>query len=304
MHGLKSETSKSKEKAVSGFSLGSGGAHFAPKKDKAKKEPRELTLEQLEKKSLGMLKKHYTPAAKEAAAVGAQKLHDSEAAKTTPPKNGPYEARPASAFGSRTQMTWGTNPKAATPSPFRHSDAPLGSRAPIDRIDSRSMVDDPRQRANMQPRPVPLESHLDPRAAQFEEVSAWNDRNRTAARSLAESHGDRVPAGGWPKITGQDAARDKQSIRAVDKVLLSHDLQLTLREDKKWGLLAHYRAPEPGQKTAEGVGHTGRGAVYDKNGLLHLLSHDRPEDVFIAQTTKYKEMLAKKAQKKSEGENQ
>ncbi len=298
VHGLKMESSK--RIATSGFSLGSGGAHFAPKNDKAEKEKeqKELTPEQLELKALGMLKKTYTPVAKEAAAVGAQKIRDAEAAKTTPPKSGPYEARPASAFGSRTQMTWGTNPKAETPTSFRHIEAPLGSRAPTDRIDSRSMVDDPRQRALMQPRPTLLSSHRIPGAADFEKVSEWNDRNRKTARALADSHGNRAPAGGWPKLTGNEENKQNQSIREIDQVLRHPEIQVEIATDTRFGPVIRYRAPEKHQEGVLGVVNTGRGAVYDKNGLLHLLSDNRPPDILKRDQDKHVVQEAKNKAKK------
>lgn len=63
----------------------------------------------------------------------------------------------------------------------------------------------------------------------------FSRRKSTIFRGIAGSNGDRVLAGGWPKITGTPGARNKQSIREIDKVLLSHGVLLTFRDDKKFG---------------------------------------------------------------------
>ena len=143
-----------------------------------------------------------------------------------------------------------------------------------------------RKRAAMQPRPIPLFSHKIPAAAAYEKVSTWTDSNRTKAKALADSHGNRVPAGGWPKMTGTEENKQRQAIREIDSVLRHPNLQATFGRDTWGNRVLKYRAPEAHQEGVAGVTNTGRGAMYTKDGLAHLISNDREDDVLAAARAK------------------
>jgi hypothetical protein len=88
-----------------------------------------------------------------------------------------------------------------------------------------------------------------------------------------------VPAGGWPKVTGTKEAQQRQAVREIDTVLRHPEIQVKLAVDTRLGPVSRYRGPEKHQEGAAGVVNTGWGAVCDKEGLVHLLSNDRPQDI-------------------------
>lgn len=273
-----------KDLSSSSFSLRGKGSY-----SKAKRQ--ELTDEErAQKKEEGLQRSARARELKEAIKTP---LPEDSALSSAPP----FRARPSSALVGSQRMTWQTDPRAPTPGPFRHSTSKEETAATSEVKRRSSFSEDFRERALLRGRMVPESVFKTTGADEYRKATQWTDYNRRRVGQMVYDHGGRDPDGGWkrpPGGTSKQPATEDQKTRAgfqqVGQLLSRDDLQAKLGVDTWKTPVLKVRAPDLDQQGGE---NRGRGVMFDKLGLRHLMNPFRDEETFARDKARLEEKESK-----------